>query len=325
MNLKFKSLPQLFKHFPDDATARAFLEQRMWGGTPVCPFCGCDKWYKLNDNKTYKCGNNKCYKRYTVTVNTFLHGSHLPLNLWFAAMYLMSSHKKGISSHQLAKDLNITQKSSWFMLHRIRGMAKESFTQSKDSIVEIDETMIGGKMRFKHKQVRDNAQLSNLSHNHNKVTVMGILERNGQVKTLIVNAKQKTFKDEVKEQLHASTNVITDGHPAYVGLDKHFASHVTVDHKADEYVRGNVHTNTIEGFFSHLKRSIYGIYHWVSPKHLQAYCNETCYRYNYRKMMDNERFALSLTQIKGRLTYNQLIQREPTKKTDQKEDNQTTQ
>jgi transposase-like protein len=315
MNLQFKSLPQLFKQFPDDASARAFLEAKMWNGTPVCPYCSSDRWYKLKDGKQYKCGNPECCQKYTVTVGTFLHGSHLPLNLWFAAMYLMSSHKKGISSHQLARDLNITQKSAWFVLHRIRGMVKEKEKiQFKDATIEIDETMAGGKMRFKHKHVRDKAHLNNLSHNANKVTVMGILERGGQVKTLIVDAKQKTFKDEVKDQVDASANIITDGHPAYVGLDKHFASHLTVDHKADEYVRGSIHTNTIEGFFSQLKRSIYGIYHWVSPKHLQAYCNETCYRYNHRKLPDNERFVLSLTKIKGRLTYSQLIQREPTQK-----------
>jgi hypothetical protein len=128
MDLNFKGLPQLLKHFPDHNSAREYFEQVRWNGTPICPYCSCEKWYKLGKEGQYKCGNRKCHKKYSVTVGTMFQSSHIPLNIWFAAMYLISSHKKGIASHQIAKDLAITQKTAWFMLHRIREMAKEKET-----------------------------------------------------------------------------------------------------------------------------------------------------------------------------------------------------
>lgn len=307
MNFDFKGLPQLIKRFPDDATARHYFESLRWNGCPVCPFCKADKYYKLNDGKTYKCGNKECHKKYTVTTGTIFHSSHIPLNTWFAAIYLISSHKKGISSHQIARDLCVTQKTAWFMLHRVREMVKDKAPQKLTSTVEVDETWAGGKMRNKHKDVRLKAHVGNESHTSNKTAIMGFLQRGAELKLTVVDKTDGTFKDLVRKNVDNTALIITDSLTAYKGLDKEFAGHEIVNHNENEYVRGDIYTNSIEGAFGLFKRGIYGIYHQVSVKHLQRYCDEFTHRYNSRKIKDNDRFSITLSKPEGRLKYSQLI------------------
>ena len=303
----FKNLKELFDFFKDEETCRNYYEQQRWGGTPACPFCGSLKVYRTN--RGFKCGEKECHKKFTVTVGTIFENSKIGLRTWFAAMYLITAHKKGISSLQLSRDLSITQKTAWFVLHRIREMLQDKKEEPLNDIVEVDETHIGGRMKNKHKSVRKKAHVENKSHTSNKAVVVGLLARNNKVRVTIYNSQEKTLKGIVKENVHKEAVIVTDSLNAYRGLDKDFAGHEVVNHTEDEYVRGHWHTNTVEGFFSQLKRSIYGIYHQVSPKHLERYCIETAYRYNTRKIKDNERFEFTVLNAQGRLKYKDLVKK----------------
>jgi transposase-like protein len=302
--MNFKNLKQLFDHFTDEATCRAYLEQQRWNGNIECPFCAATTVYKIEGDKRYKCADRFCAKKFSVTV---YENSKIDLRTWFAAIYLVTSSKKGISSLQLHRQLGVTQKTAWFLLHRIREMLREKAPAMLSNMVEVDETYIGGKYKNKHKSVRKAAHESNASYVDNKTCVVALLERDNKVKTYVHNVRGTTLKDMVKQHVDSSARVFTDSLNAYKGLDKHFADHQKVNHDQDEYVRGEVYTNSVEGFFSLLKCGIYGIYHQVSPKHLHRYCDEFSSRYNTRKIFDNERFELSIKNSEGRLKYNQLI------------------
>jgi hypothetical protein len=298
------NLKELMVKFSDEAQCRAFLVQQRWDGSPVCPYCKCEKWYSIEGGKRFKCGNSCCYKKYSVTVGTIFHASNIPLTTWFPAMYLITAHKKGISSVQLAKDLGVTQKTAWFMLHRIRESLKDKGSDLLTGMVEVDETYVGGRMKNRHKKTRNNR---NLVANENKTAVIGMVSREGKLKTEVMPLKNDIIMNIVKKHVDTQAQLITDGAGAYYYAHKDYAKHEIIYHSKDEFVRGVFHTNTIEGFFAYLKRSIFGIYHQVSPKHLQAYCNENAYRYNLREMKDGERFIFSLSQISGKLSYKTLI------------------
>lgn len=303
--MDFKNLNQLFDTFKDEATCKAYLEQQRWNGNVECPFCACTKVYRTN--RGFKCADRFCAKKFTVTVGTIFENSKVGLVTWFAAIYLATSSKKGISSLQLSRQLGITQKTAWFVLHRIREMLRDKAPHMLNNMVEVDETYIGGKMKNKHKKVRLKAHVEGASHTDNKTCVVALLERGNKVKTHVHTDKSKTLKDMLRQHVSTEALVVTDSLNAYKGLAKEFAGHEIVNHNQDEYVRGNVYTNTVEGFFSILKRGIYGIYHQVSPKHLQRYCDEFASRYNTREIKDHERFISSLKKAEGRLKYNQLI------------------
>lgn len=305
--MNFKNLKQLFDHFNTEDVCRQYLEQQRWNGNVECAHCGCTKVYKIEGGKRYKCADKFCAKKFSVTVGTIYENSKVDLRTWFAAIYLVTSSKKGVSSLQLHRQLGVTQKTAWFLLHRIREMLREKAPAMLSNMVEVDETYIGGKYKNKHKSVRRAAHESNASHVDNKTCVVALLERDNKVKTHVHNTKGVTLKDMVKQHVDSSARVFTDSLSAYKGLDKHFADHQIVNHYEEEYVRGEVYTNSVEGFFSLLKRGIYGIYHQVSPKHLQRYCDEFAARYNTRQIFDNERFELSIKNSEGRLKYNDLV------------------
>jgi ISXO2-like transposase domain len=222
------------------------------------------------------------------------------------ACYLVNAHKKGISSYQLGKDIGVAQKSAWFMLHRLREMMKPKEDTKLTGTVEVDEVYIGGRMKNKHKSVRAKHKEYNATHAGNKTGVMGLIERGKDLKVQVIDSNVATLKDMVRSNVATNSTIVTDALIAYRGLDKEFANHEIIYHDKDEFVRGYFHTNTIEGFFSFLKRSIYGIYHQVSAKHLQSYCYENGYRYNTRKLTDPERFNKSLGNMEGRLDYKTL-------------------
>ncbi|MEP7238113.1 MAG: IS1595 family transposase [Ferruginibacter sp.] len=304
-----QNLKDLMAKFSNEDTCREFLAQQRWGGKPVCPYCGSGKHYIIEGGKRYKCGNNECYKKYSVTVGSIFHASNIPLTTWFPAMYLIISHKKGISSIQLGKDLGVTQKTAWFMLHRIRESLKDKESTLLSNIVEIDEVYIGGKVKNMHNKKRASLRTENGGTENNKMMVMGMLEREGNLR-LVVSGKAdaaKNIKPIVRNNIDKTSCLITDSAGYYTGLQNEFAAHEVVNHAANEYVRsGIIHTNGIEGAFSMLKRSIIGVYHQLSPKHLSRYCVETQYRYNTRKIKDGDRFELTLQRVNGTLSYKEL-------------------
>jgi len=301
----FNNLRELIATMPDENTCRKYLEQQRWDNKPVCPFCGSGRHYVIDNGRRYKCANNVCNMKYSVTTNTIFHASKIKLNKWLNAVYVVTAHKKGISSYQLAKDLGCTQRTAWFMIHRIRQAMKPKENVLLDGIIETDESWTGGKMKNKHYSKRKAAHENNLSHTDNKTAILGYLQRQGLLKLNKMDT-DKTLKQQVKDNVAPEAVVITDGFNAYAGLHKVFEAHETVDHKKDEFARGQIHTNSIEGAFGLFKRMVFGIYHQITPKHLQRYCDEFSYRYNNRKMTDKERFIITLGKIETRLDYKTL-------------------
>ncbi len=235
----------------------------------------------------------------------------MPLRTWFGALYLCSNHKKGISSLQLARDLGIHQSSAWYLLHRIRAGFKEENKEpigGEGVVVETDESYIGGKVRNMSNKKRREIKEKIRGVHDNKTVVVGYLERANKVRFEVV-CKECIVKEMLKENVDAASVIMTDAASLYTTVGKEFAHHGVVDHSKREYVRDEVyHTNTLEGGFSLLDRMITGIYHYVSPKHLQAYLNENAYRYNTRKISEPMRFEDAMKRLVGkRITYNKLI------------------
>lgn len=294
---RFKNLAELTTYFPDDQSCREYLERMRWNGQPVCPHCGHDVAYKFAAGTYYKC--KACRKKFTVTVGTIFEDTKIPLRKWFIALYIFTSHKKGISSCQLAKDLGITQKSAWHMLHRIRYAFGITEPLELTDTVEVDETYVGGKR--KGKRGRGAA---------GKTAVVGLVERKGKVYARPVNSIDKaTLQGVVRERVAPGARVVTDELASYTGLAKDYR-HDTIRHGDGVYVAGDVYTNTIEGYWSQLKRGIFGIYHQVGTKHLHRYCTEFSFRYNSRKSGEVARFNEVLTGCDGRLMFKTLTGKE---------------
>lgn len=310
--MNFKSLPQLLDYFREEKTCIEYYEQIRWNGKPVCPHCGNEKVYKTN--RGHKCANKECHKKFTVKVGTIFENSKIPFRIWFAAIYLATTHKKGISSVQLAIDLGITQKTAWFVLHRIREMLKDKSPQmlGENNMVETDATYIGGKEKNKHLRKRRSHTDRHLTNEGKlykpKKTVIGIIERDGKVALKYVSGETtKNMVDFVTMHVPSGATIYSDEAPAYKKLEK-FYTHDNVKHSLNIYVNGDVHTNTIENFWSILKRGLYGIYHQVSDKHISRYLDEFAARYNTRKLSSQERFEKFLVDSESALTYNELTQ-----------------
>lgn len=306
MNLKFNNLFDLLKVFSTEEKCVEFLRQTKWANGEFCPYCGCQKLYAFSNGKTFKCAD--CRKRFSIRVGTIFEDSKIPLQKWFMALYLLTAHKKGISSCQLAKDIGVTQKTAWFMLHRLRHASQtKAFNAPLKNHVECDETYIGGKEKNKHKDKRTpNTQGRNTK---TKTPVIGMVERGGSVRAMSVeDVKQNTMLRTIVENVLIGSNIHTDEFRSYNGIES-FYNHKVVQHSAGQYVDGDCHTNTIEGFWSLLKRGIFGIYHHVSRKHIDKYLNEFTFRYNSRKTPDNLRFGMYFENCFGRLTYKDLIEK----------------
>lgn len=313
MKTSFKNVIQLLDYYKDDTQCVKLLEQQRWAGKPVCPHCGSDKkHYVIENGNRYKCADKECRKKFSVTVGTIFENSKISLRIWFAAIYLISAHKKGISSHQLSRDLGVTQKTAWFILHRVREMLKEDNSEQlgANNIVEADESAIGGKEKNKHgykKRTADNPKYGKTRANDKEV-VVALVERGGKIRVKHVeNSKKETIIPIIQENIKAGATISTDEGAAYKPLPRLGYKHIKVAHVAGEYVQGEAYTNTLEGAFSLFKRGLIGIYHSVSPKHLAKYCNEFSYRYNTREITDVQRFAEVLTNANGRLKYDDLI------------------
>lgn len=307
----FKSIFDLLKAFPTEQDCIDHLTQLRWNGNVVSPFDETSKVYVCKGNK-YKCKNTGKY--FNVKTDTIFDDTKIPLQKWFMALYVFSSHKKGISSHQLAKDISVTQKTAWFMLHRLRfafdhPKFKEIVGNGGDgnNIVEIDETHVHGESKNRH----ESKKIKNAEGNTKRdtVSVLGMLQRSGHVIAIAVpNRKKETLFPLIIENVSPAAAVMTDDFMVYRKLRKYFPTHKRVNHSAKQYVDGMCHTQGIENFWSHMKRGIDGIYHWVSTDHLQAYVDEFSLRYNTRKFETSQRFNFVLANVsEKRLTYQELI------------------
>lgn len=303
---QFNTLIELFRAFPDEQSAIDHFTAIRWANGKFCPLCGnADdaKIGKLAGTNTHKC--YACRKRFSIKVGTIFHDSKLPLRTWFAAIWMLTNHPKGIASTTLAKDLGITQKSAWFVLHRLRYAAMtKSFNAPLSGQIEVDETFVGGKEANKHERKKLKAGRGAVG----KAIVMGLMQRGGEVRAgVIADTKAATLQAIVRANVAIGSNVYTDEAGGYRGLQGRY-SHHTVNHGAGEYVRHyHAHTNTIEGVWAQLKRQIIGVHHWVSPKHLDRYVQEVTFRYNRRETGVGARVNALLGQVEGPLPYKVLI------------------
>jgi transposase-like protein len=299
----FDSLFDLMDAFPDEQSCIDHLRAIRWKDGEFCPHCGSTKVYCFSDRKTFKCAD--CRDRFSIKVGTIFEDTKLPLRKWFMAIWLITNHPKGIASTTLAKDLKITQKSAWFVLHRLRhAAATPSFNAPLSGTVETDTTFVGGKEKNKHAADRKGGTQGGAG----KAVVLGIIERDGELRAgHVADTKASTLQTEVRRNVAPGSTIMTDEDSSFKGLSRGYYHH-TVNHSQGEYVRHyTIHTNGIESVWALLKRQIIGIHHWVSPKHLDRYVQEMTFRFNRRNASVTDRMNGLFGQIEGRLTYKALI------------------
>jgi transposase-like protein len=299
------SLLEAIRYFADEDVAVDFVAKLRWPDGPTCPVCGSREYSYLTTRRLWKCKEKTCRKQYSVKLGTIFGDSPLGLDKWLPAVWLTANSKNGISSHELARALDVTQKSAWFMLHRIR-LAMQTGTFDKlGGEVEVDEAYIGGAAVNMHKHKR--AQKITATGPKDKTAVLGFRERGGETRAMVVpDAKRRTVQPRVRAHVAPGSALYTDTAPGYGGLSADYA-HAVVNH-AERYVDGKVHTNGLENFWSLLKRGLHGTYVSVDPAHLFRYLDERVFTYNRRDLDDYGRFASVLSAIAGRrLTYAELI------------------
>ena len=297
---KFNHIISLTTYFnSEEKCKQAIIESRWADGDVVCPYCGEHHCVKRMDSK-FRC--KACRKNFSCLVGTIFENTKLPLIKWFIAMYFISSNKKGVSSYQLSRDIDVTQSTAWYMLQKIRLLYPQSDADAFEGTVECDEVYIGGKEKWKHKSMRTpHTQGRSIK---TKTPVFGMMERsaiinaNGEIENIsnvhafvVENTNKATLQPIIQQFVVEGSRVITDELNAYNGLSELGYTHAIVNHGVAEYAHGDIFTNSIEGFWSHFRRMIAGCYHDVSDAHLQSYINEAVYRWNTRKMSESERFA----------------------------------
>ncbi|GAA5088400.1 IS1595 family transposase [Chryseobacterium ginsengisoli] len=306
INTSIKSVFELLQTFSTEEICIDYLEQMRWGGIVESPFDSESQIYKCSKNR-YKCKNTGKY--FNVKTGSMFENTKISLRKWFLAIWLVTSYKKGISSLQLAKDIDVTQKTAWFMLQRIRACFGIENSNELDGIVECDETFIGGKNKNRHKDKKvKNSRGRNFK---DKVPVMGMLQRGGKMNAFVIeDTKKASIQPLIYRYINQeTTKLISDEWWAYEGLDKYY-DHKVIDHSKKEYVSlqdNTIHTNNIEGSWKILKNSVCGIHNHVSRKHLQKYVDEFVYKFNLREISDGERFKYLLTNSDVRTKYKDLI------------------
>jgi len=293
---------QLFEMFPTAESARLFLESRIWQDGVTCPSCKTKENITTRKGGFYRC--NPCQLDFTIRTGTIFERSHIPLHKWLYAMYLLVTARKGISSLQLAKEIGVTQKSAWFMLHRLREACGGPKLTKLKGIVELDECFIGGKEGNKHEHKKLKAGRGSVG----KIAVLGMRER-GTGRTLAAPMHKRSLQEatqRIHDNIELGTQLYTDEHLIFTGLDGLFYKHDAVNHSAGEYAAGPAHTNSIESVWAVLKRGYYGVYHSMSAKHLARYVNEFTFRLNEGNVKRHslERLDSMIEAVSGkRLTY----------------------
>lgn len=297
-----KTLQEAVVFFSDPEKCHRYATSLRWPEGVTCPRCGHKEHSYISTRRFWFCKG--CKKQFTVKVGTIFEDSPLGMDKWMMTVWLVVNCKNGVSSYEIARDLGVTQKTAWFMDHRVRRALQEGSFEKMKGEVEVDETFIGGKARNMHIEKRQRRITG--TGGKDKVPVMGVLERGGKIRTKIVpNRKKKALQAEVRAHVEAGAALYSDALMSYDGLASEFA-HQVIDH-AEKYVDGKVHTNGLENFWSLLKRSINGTYISVEPFHLFRYLDEQAYRYNNRKMTDSERFEQAMKSINGkRVTWDDL-------------------
>lgn len=259
----------------------AYLEDKRWGETPICPYCSSSK---SSSRKSYRYLCRSCNSSYSVLVGTMFQATKLPLTKWFLATILILNAKKGISSLQLARDLNVNRKTGWYIQKRIREAMGNDDIGILNGIIEADETYVGGKMRNKSLIDRKSKYSKVVTGmEYHKVPALGMLERNGKIKIVVLEkANGETIKPLLAQNISLDSEIVTDGFGGYSQLDKVYKKHVIINKSSAKHRKGDYHMNTIEGFWSLFKRSLVGQYHKVSKKFLQSYMNELAFKYNNR-------------------------------------------
>lgn len=304
-----ETMIEAVRKFADPQVAHDFFVQLRWPNGVACPRVGCGSALVtyLAKYRRWKC--NDCKRQFTAKVGTVFEDSPIGLDKWLPAFWLIASNRNGISSHELGRALKVTQKTAWFMLHRIRlAMESDEFDPLR-GVIEVDEAYIGGKWENKPKSVRRAAGRSGrFVHNQTKTAVLGMVQRGGRVRAWTVPTTQKkTLLPKLRDSIHPEATVFTDSSEVYRHIDEYFLQHSSVNHSIEEYVRGNVHTNNIECFWAVLKRTIGGTYTHVHPRHLDRYLAEQVFRFDERENTDGPRFAKVVKRAEGkRLTYKRL-------------------
>lgn len=305
-----KSLLEAVVYFQDIDNCINFLVSRRWPNGVICPRCGSSNVGFVASRRIWQCKTRHDHAQFTVKTGTIMEDSPLGLDKWLPAMWMIASNRNGISSWELHRALKVTQKTAWFMLHRIRLAMQDECNGGKlGGEVEVDETFIGGKARNMHRDKRDRVITG--TGGKDKAMVQGVVERGGKVRAFVVNSRKKNeLQKNIREHVEAGSAIFTDELKSYDGLESEY-HHAVINH-AVEYVNGNVHTNTMENFWSLLKRGLHGTYVSVEPFHLFRYIDEQAFRYNNRlPMADADRFSFLVRKIVGkRLTYAELIGQE---------------
>jgi transposase-like protein len=307
-----KTLQQAIQHYSDEQVCIDTVAALRWPDGPECPACGHKQHYYLKTQKRWKC--KECYKQFTVKLGTIFEDSPIPLNKWLVALWMLTNCRNGVSSYEISRDLGITQKSAWFVLHRLRlalqggGIVKLG---GDDKTVEVDETFIGGKSRNMHRSRRRHVQIQN-PENFGKTIVMGVLERGGKVKAEVISdRKGNELRKVITKHVEPYTTLCSDEWTGYSSIEQDY-DHKVVNH-LETYVNGEVHTQGIENFWSLLKRGLSGTYVAVEPFHLFRYVDEQAFRFNNRKdengnkLQDADRFKIALSHVAGkRLTFKEV-------------------
>lgn len=301
----FDSVFALTSHFTSNEICKDFLAQQRWDDDVVCPYCGEHHCYRCVDGR-FLCPNRDCHKKFNSTVGTIFEASRIPLTKWFLAIYLVSSHKKGISSHQLGRDISVTQKTAWFMLQKVRSCFAQDDSVALEGEVEIDEAYVGGDNKWRHEWKKKKHGQGGA----NKSAIFGMIQRdNGHVVAIHVpNTTKETIIPIINQFIEVNgTTIYTDESVIYKTLTKENGyKHFTCNHSLKEFSVGGVGINSMEGFRSHFKRMIDGVYHHISIAYLQRYVDEECFRWNTKHLKSGARFEIVFGACLGKFTYDDV-------------------
>lgn len=311
MNFTFKTQAEFLKHFHSEQVCYEFLEQQRWNGNPVCPHCGSTKYYKVKargkfqDIPSYRCANRECDLPFTVRTKSIFEGSKVELQKWLLAAYELSTCKNGISSVELANRIGVSQKTAWFLNHRLRTMLQETEPELLRDVVALDEALIGGKNKNRHADKK--IPHSQGRSSKGKTMVFGARGLGGKVRTKVIpNADAETIKPIVDKWVEKGSIMVTDEWKAYNALKSDYF-HVTVDHSQGQYVSGCFSSNGVENYWSLFKRAVVGTFHRISAQHVQKYSDEFTHRYNNKDVSNLNRFEKAIKNShKARLTYKEL-------------------